>query len=51
MGGETVTMKKPKSTYPVQAVKPVGKLISSIYKERINQFYSGGQYEKMNLLA
>lgn len=51
MGGETVNQKKPKSTYPVLAPKPVGQLISAIYRDRIEQFYSGGQYEQRNLLA
>jgi alpha-mannosidase len=51
MGGETQTQKKPKSDYPAQAPKPVGQWISNIYKDRINQFTAGGQYEKYNLNA
>ncbi|KAF2997795.1 Glycoside hydrolase, 38 vacuolar alpha mannosidase [Neopestalotiopsis sp. 37M] len=39
------------SNYPAQATAPIGKRISKIYKERITQFYSGGQWEKQNLLA
>ncbi|KAL1841370.1 hypothetical protein VTK73DRAFT_3499 [Phialemonium thermophilum] len=51
MGGETDTQKKPKGSYPVHAPKPVGQLISNIYRDRIKQFTAGGQYEKYNLLA
>jgi alpha-mannosidase len=51
MGGETPTLKKPQSSYPAQAPKPVGQLISNLYKDRINQFTGGGQYEKRNLNA
>jgi len=51
MGGETPSQKKPRSDYPVLAPKPVGQLISNIYRDRINQFYSRGQWEKNNLLA
>lgn len=51
MGGETRTQKGPRSDYPLRAPKPVGQLISHIYKDRINQFYSRGQYERQNLLA
>jgi alpha-mannosidase len=51
MGGETPTDKKPKSSYPSQAPKPVGQWISKLYKDRINQFTGGGQYEKYNLNA
>ncbi|OIW34878.1 glycoside hydrolase family 38 protein [Coniochaeta ligniaria NRRL 30616] len=51
MGGETQTQKKPASSYPAQAPKPVGQWISNLYKDRINQFTGGGQYEKYNLNA
>ncbi|KAB5563455.1 glycosyl hydrolase family 38 domain-containing protein [Coniochaeta sp. 2T2.1] len=51
MGGQTESQKKPTSSYPAQAPKPVGQWISNIYKERINQFTGGGQYEKYNLNA
>ncbi|GAB1310919.1 Glycoside hydrolase, 38 vacuolar alpha mannosidase [Madurella fahalii] len=51
MGGETRTQKGPRSDYPLRAPKPVGQLISNIYKDRINQFYSRGQWERQNLLA
>lgn len=37
--------------YPTRAPAPVGKRISKIYKERIGQFYSTGQWQKQNLLA
>ncbi|KAI0125943.1 glycosyl hydrolase family 38 domain-containing protein [Xylariales sp. AK1849] len=39
------------ASYPAQAPGPVGKRISNIYKERISQFYSAGQWENQNLLA
>jgi alpha-mannosidase len=42
---------KSKSSYPALASRPVGQRISSIYTERINQFYSNGQWEKVNLLS
>ncbi|KAL2161498.1 hypothetical protein VTH06DRAFT_8060 [Thermothelomyces fergusii] len=51
MGGETASQKGPRSDYPLRAQKPVGQLISNIYRDRISQFYSRGQYENQNLLA
>ncbi|KAH6691636.1 glycosyl hydrolase family 38 domain-containing protein [Plectosphaerella plurivora] len=42
---------KSKGSYPTLATRPVGQWISNIYKDRIKNFYSGGQYEKQNLLA
>ncbi|KAI0594457.1 glycosyl hydrolases family 38 N-terminal domain-containing protein [Biscogniauxia sp. FL1348] len=51
MGGETTVPKVIATEYPAQAPGPVGKRISKIYKERIQQFYSSGQWEKRNLLA
>ncbi|KAK7969840.1 alpha-mannosidase [Apiospora saccharicola] len=54
MGGERTQPKKATASvanYPMQAAGPVGKRISNIYKERITQFYSTGQWEKQNLLA
>ncbi|KAI1489751.1 glycosyl hydrolases family 38 N-terminal domain-containing protein [Biscogniauxia mediterranea] len=51
MGGETTVPKGIAAEYPAQAPGPVGKRISKIYKERIQQFYSSGQWEKRNLLA
>ncbi|KDN71121.1 putative glycosyl hydrolase family 38, partial [Colletotrichum sublineola] len=41
---------KSKSSYPALASRPVGQWISNLYKDRINQFYSSGQWEKHNLL-
>ncbi|RYP56547.1 hypothetical protein DL771_011866 [Monosporascus sp. 5C6A] len=52
MGGERT--EKPTSVsskYPTQAPGPKGKRISKIYKDRIEQFYRPGQWEKQNLLA
>ncbi|KAK9421683.1 putative alpha-mannosidase [Seiridium unicorne] len=57
MGGERDTHSKlasaavSTSNYPAQAAGPVGKRISKIYKERISQFYSTGQWENQNLRA
>ncbi|KAI0022183.1 glycosyl hydrolases family 38 N-terminal domain-containing protein [Xylariomycetidae sp. FL0641] len=51
MGGETAQPTVAAADYPMQASRPVGKRISKIYKDRITQFYSGGQWEKQNLLA
>lgn len=52
MGGETFDVKGPRpNDYPLRAPKPVGQLISHIYKDRIAQFYNGGQYEHQNLRA
>ncbi|KAK0733432.1 glycoside hydrolase family 38 protein [Lasiosphaeria miniovina] len=51
MGGESVAQRAPKSDYPLRAPKPVGQMISGIYKERIAQFYAGGQWEHNNLRA
>ncbi|KAI1367355.1 glycosyl hydrolase family 38 domain-containing protein [Xylaria arbuscula] len=51
MGGETAAPKAIAGAYPTRAPAPVGKRISRIYKERIEQFYSRGQWEKQNLLA
>lgn len=51
MGGESRAQRGPISDYPLRAPRPVGQLISNIYRDRINQFYSGGQYEHHNLRA
>ncbi|KAL2270134.1 hypothetical protein VTJ83DRAFT_2318 [Remersonia thermophila] len=51
MGGQTPDQMGPKSDYPLRAPKPVGQMISKIYRDRISQFYSGGQYEHQNLRA
>lgn len=39
------------SSYPVLAPRPVGQWISKLYKDRLHQFTSTGQYESQNLLA
>ena len=49
MGGETHS--KPQSTYPKLVSGPVGQKIHNIYKDRLGQFSSGGQYEHQNLQA
>ncbi|AEO66050.1 12772663-f14d-487e-9a98-def02d04d28d [Thermothielavioides terrestris] len=49
MGGQTPAQERPRSDYPLRAPKPVGQMISNIYRDRINQFYSGGQYEHQTL--
>ncbi|KAL5316245.1 hypothetical protein ACEPPN_015290 [Leptodophora sp. 'Broadleaf-Isolate-01'] len=44
----TDTAAKP---YPFKAVAPVGKKITSLYKKRLANFLTPGQWEKVNLLA
>lgn len=39
------------SSYPQLAPKPVGKLIQSIYTDRLRQFLDQGQYGQQSLLA
>jgi len=51
MGGGDVAPRPAGGDYPLLAPKPVGQRIAGIYKDRISQFYSGGQWEKVNLLA
>ncbi|KAH9883251.1 glycoside hydrolase family 38 protein [Xylariomycetidae sp. FL2044] len=51
MGGETAKPNVAAAEYPQLASRPIGKRISRIYKERINQFYGTGQWEKVNLRA
>jgi alpha-mannosidase len=50
MGGGTVPVFA-ESQYPRLAPAPVGQQIESIYRDRLNQFTSGGQYEGQNLLS
>lgn len=49
-GGERLPIASGGS-YPLQAPKPVGQRINNIYRDRINQFYSSGQWDKVNLLS
>ncbi|KAI1322210.1 glycoside hydrolase family 38 protein [Xylariaceae sp. FL0255] len=51
MGGESKKSKVLPAEYPIRAPGPVGKRISKLYKDRVEQFYSTGQWEKQNLLA
>ncbi|KAK4105474.1 glycoside hydrolase family 38 protein [Parathielavia hyrcaniae] len=51
MGGETRAQRGPKSDYALQAPRPVGQMITNIYKDRINQLTAGGQYAGHNLNA
>ncbi|PMD32478.1 glycoside hydrolase family 38 protein [Hyaloscypha variabilis F] len=37
--------------YPLRAQAPVGKRITSLYKKRLDNFFTPGQWEKVNLLA
>ncbi|KAH7367850.1 alpha-mannosidase [Plectosphaerella cucumerina] len=37
--------------YPIKAPGPVGKKITSLYKKRLVNFFTPGQWEKVNLLA
>ncbi|PIA93044.1 Alpha-mannosidase [Cercospora beticola] len=54
MGGETHntnTMTSSTAQYPQLAARPKGKLIHDIYRDRLNQFTSGGQYKEQGLLG
>lgn len=51
MGGEIIPKSELKSSYPVRSEGPHGKWIPNLYKDRIGQFYGGGQYEGKNLRA
>ncbi|KAH8890957.1 glycoside hydrolase family 38 protein [Thozetella sp. PMI_491] len=50
-GGATAKTVQDAVPYPKQAVLPVGKAITKIYKERIQQFYGFGQYQGKTLQA
>jgi alpha-mannosidase len=41
----------PTTVYPLRALGPVGKRITSLYKKRMVNFFTEGQWEKVNLLA
>ncbi|KAK6523441.1 Glycoside hydrolase, 38 vacuolar alpha mannosidase [Arthrobotrys megalospora] len=47
MGGETRNMSG--SSYPLLATKPKGQQIRDIYRDRLRQFTSGGQYQGQSL--
>lgn len=53
MGGESneVIVTPTMASYPQLASKPVGKQITSIYRERLRQFTGNGQYSSQNLNA
>ena len=53
MGGEEIKMAVAATgaTYPQLVTRPKGKKISHIYKERLRQFTSDGQYEEQSLKA
>lgn len=48
MGGES-QIRTSSGSYPKLASGPVAKQIHSIYRSRLNNFTSGGQYEGSNL--
>ncbi|CAK7269810.1 Glycoside hydrolase, 38 vacuolar alpha mannosidase [Sporothrix epigloea] len=50
-GGERAPHVCGHHSYPQLAKQPVGQKISRIYRERIGQFYSKGQWDKVNLLS
>ncbi|KAI8247291.1 Alpha-mannosidase [Colletotrichum sp. SAR 10_77] len=39
------------SSYPLRAPAPVGKRVNKLYRDRTANFYSPGQWEKVNLLS
>lgn len=49
MGGETVS--RAPSSLPKLAERPVGQHITNIYRDRLRQFTSGGQYQGQNLVS
>lgn len=52
MGGDTKTPVAPFETaYPQLAVRPKGKQIENIYRDRLRQFTDNGQYKAHGLLA
>lgn len=53
MGGESHQTTNMASTaaYPQLAIRPKGKLIHDIYRDRLNQFTSNGQYKQQGLQA
>ena len=50
-GGERAPHVCGHHSYPQLAKQPVGQKISKIYRDRIGQFYSRGQWDKVNLLS
>jgi alpha-mannosidase len=50
MGGETHT-RPMASSYPKLSAGPVGQKINNIYRDRLGQFSSGGQYQGQDLLS
>jgi len=51
MGGDTNRAGMATSSYPQLVKGPVGKQIEPLYRDRLNQFTSGGQYQGQNLLS
>jgi alpha-mannosidase len=54
MGGETHHNMAPSvasSSYPQLAIRPVGKQITHIYRDRLRQFTDNGQYREQGLMA
>ncbi|KAJ9360543.1 alpha-mannosidase [Paecilomyces variotii] len=49
MGGEAVS--RAPSSLPKLAERPVGQHITNIYRDRLRQFTSGGQYQGQNLVS
>lgn len=50
-GGETAQHKMDTGSIPRYSKAPVGAQIHSIYKSRLGQFTSHGQYESANLMG
>lgn len=51
MGGETNDKATTQSSIPRYSIGPVGQQIHSIYKSRLGQFTSNGQYKPGNLMG
>ena len=51
MGGESTDKTVTQSSIPRYSAGPVGQQIHSIYKDRLGQFTSNGQYKDQNLMG
>lgn len=49
--GEPLAVATTARPYPLKAPAPVGKKITSLYKKRLVNFFTPGQWEKVNLMA
>ncbi|KAH8648694.1 alpha-mannosidase [Xylariales sp. PMI_506] len=50
-GHHSPNLHRVSSAYPLRAPGPVGKRVTSLYQKRLVNFFTEGQWEKVNLLA